>query len=366
MTRGRCLATLAALVAVGVLAGAGLAVAPGATLDQSNPPRATGACSSGGWAPDTPTDYAAQTFTAGTNGSLKNVLIPIGGTVAEVTVTITSVDGSGQPVLTDVLASASVPLPKASSYTVVDVLFSTPAKIQAGKQYAIVLSAAAENFAGGVFVFWQADLGASVSGPGGVPCPAGIYTPGRAWTKGLGPLGADADFFFQTYVEPSTRLTVQKAGTGSGTVTDATNALACGSTCAADFPTGFSTTLTAVAEAGSIFAGWSGDACSGTSPTCSFSAAADATITATFTAKATLVVKKTGAGKVASRPAGIACGSTCKHQFVPGPLTLTAKASAGWRFLHWQGSCRGTRPTCHLTLKSGKTARAAAAFGKKK
>ncbi len=58
-------------------------------------------------------------------------------------------------------------------------------------------------------------------------------------------------------------VTVSKAGTGSGTVTSAPAGVDCGSTCSAQFADGASVTLTAVAAAGSTFAGWSG-ACSGT------------------------------------------------------------------------------------------------------
>jgi hypothetical protein len=59
-------------------------------------------------------------------------------------------------------------------------------------------------------------------------------------------------------------LTVTKTGTGGGTVSsDLQPGIACGATCAYDFATGTTVTLTATPAAGSTFIGWSG-ACSGT------------------------------------------------------------------------------------------------------
>jgi subtilisin family serine protease len=76
-------------------------------------------------------------------------------------------------------------------------------------------------------------------------------------------------------------VTANKAGTGSGLVTSTSSAINCGNTCFAQFPLGTSATLTAQANAGSTFGGWSGGGCSGTGA-CTLSA--DATVTATFDA----------------------------------------------------------------------------------
>ena len=54
-------------------------------------------------------------------------------------------------------------------------------------------------------------------------------------------------------------LSVQKAGAGFGTVTGAAGAISCGATCNASLPYGTAVTLTAAADVGSTFAGWSGD-----------------------------------------------------------------------------------------------------------
>lgn len=55
-------------------------------------------------------------------------------------------------------------------------------------------------------------------------------------------------------------LTVSKEGTGSGTVTSAPAGIDCGMTCQGSFDSGTEVTLMATPAAGSVFAGWSGDA----------------------------------------------------------------------------------------------------------
>jgi hypothetical protein len=75
-------------------------------------------------------------------------------------------------------------------------------------------------------------------------------------------------------------LTVAKAGSGSGTVVSAAAGIACGATCAANVPSGTNIVLTATADSGSTFAGWSG-ACAGTAA-CSVTPRAATNVTATF------------------------------------------------------------------------------------
>jgi hypothetical protein len=75
-------------------------------------------------------------------------------------------------------------------------------------------------------------------------------------------------------------LTVTLAGGGTGTVSG--SGITCAPGCAASYPAGTPVTLTALAAAGSTFAGWSGD-CSGTG-TCQLTTDAERAVTATFTA----------------------------------------------------------------------------------
>ncbi|HKS81170.1 MAG TPA: hypothetical protein VJR23_06660 [Candidatus Acidoferrales bacterium] len=152
-------------------------------------------------------------------------------------------------------------------------------------------------------------------------------------------------------------LTVTEAGTGSGSVSSAPSGILCPSTCTANFASGTQVTLTAIANSGSTFAGWSGNAaCSGTG-TCTITMSAAESVTATFnTQQFALTVTKagTGTGTVTSSPAGINCGSTCSANFNSGSqVTLTAIPNSGSTFAGWSGNaaCSGTG-TCTITMSA--------------
>lgn len=76
-------------------------------------------------------------------------------------------------------------------------------------------------------------------------------------------------------------LSISKVRTGTGNVSSNPSGISCGETCGAEFATGAVVTLTATAEDGSIFAGWSGGGCSGTA-NCVINLKTNATITAAF------------------------------------------------------------------------------------
>lgn len=76
-------------------------------------------------------------------------------------------------------------------------------------------------------------------------------------------------------------LVVSKSGSGSGTVTSAPAGISCGGDCAENYSSGTPVTLTATANPGSTFAGWSG-ACAGTG-TCTVTMSAATSVMATFT-----------------------------------------------------------------------------------
>ena len=76
-------------------------------------------------------------------------------------------------------------------------------------------------------------------------------------------------------------LTVNKTGAGAGLVTSSPDGINCGETCNITFYINNFVTLSAVPAAGSYFAGWTGEGCSGTG-TCSVWMGADRTVTATF------------------------------------------------------------------------------------
>ncbi|VAX11329.1 hypothetical protein MNBD_GAMMA26-2654, partial [hydrothermal vent metagenome] len=70
------------------------------------------------------------------------------------------------------------------------------------------------------------------------------------------------DLVLSGYAElPQHRLTIAKDGTGSGIVQAA--GIDCGTTCAKDYAEGTVVTLSALSNADSVFAGWSGGGCSG-------------------------------------------------------------------------------------------------------
>jgi hypothetical protein len=145
-------------------------------------------------------------------------------------------------------------------------------------------------------------------------------------------------------------LTVTRTGNGSVSSTPA--GISCGSACSATFTAGTRITLSATPAAGSIFTGWSGGGCSGTS-TCALTLATATTVSAAFaTAPVAVTVVRAGLGNgsIASAPAGIACGTTCSASFPSGSaVVLTATATAGSVFVGWSGGgCSGTS-TCTVT-----------------
>ncbi len=75
-------------------------------------------------------------------------------------------------------------------------------------------------------------------------------------------------------------LSVNKTGTGDGTVTSNPSGINCGNTCQADFEVDTTVTLTAIALDGSEFTGWSG-ACSGTG-TCQVTMSQARSVTVNF------------------------------------------------------------------------------------
>jgi type II secretory pathway pseudopilin PulG len=61
----------------------------------------------------------------------------------------------------------------------------------------------------------------------------------------------------------------------------------------------------------------------------------------------------TGSGSVSSSPGGIACGSSCSHDYTSGTqVTLSAAAASGSTFAGWSGGgCSGTG-TCTVTMSA--------------
>ncbi len=153
-------------------------------------------------------------------------------------------------------------------------------------------------------------------------------------------------------------LTINKTGTGSGEISSQPTGIHCGTQCSANYARGVVVTLTASAQSGSSFEGWSG-ACSGSHSSTSVTLNADQSCTATFktipappppppappepsppTVSYKLALKKagTGSGTVSSEPAGIECGSDCLQYYTGDTeITLSVTAATGSSFVGWEG-----------------------------
>src|SRR4029077_2977599 len=131
--------------------------------------------------------------------------------------------------------------------------------------------------------------------------------------------------------------------------------------CTNAFDYGTVVTLTATADAGSVFTGWTGAGCSGTG-TCVVTVDAAHSVTATFgLGTHTLDVSKdgTGTGSVSSSPAGIDCGATCSNAFGDGAVvTLTATADVGSDFTGWTGAGGSGTGDCVVTMDAAHSATA--------
>jgi hypothetical protein len=148
-------------------------------------------------------------------------------------------------------------------------------------------------------------------------------------------------------------LTVERIGTGSGTVTSNPAGIDCGPDCTESLPEGTKVTLTATPAPGSVFDHWTGGGCTG-SGTCTTTMSTARIARAVFIAvgQRTLTVSRagTGRGTVTSSPAGIDCGQACVADFgVGAKVTLTATAAAGSRFAGFSGACTGTG-SCRVTM----------------
>lgn len=158
-------------------------------------------------------------------------------------------------------------------------------------------------------------------------------------------------------------LTVNLAGTGAGVVKSSDQLIDCAGDCSEIYLENKKVTLEASAGENSYFAGWSGDACAGsTKPNCSFTMDSNKSITATFGPNPTLNLTKTGDGRgnIKSSTSGIDCGPDCQASSAQFPykkkITLTVKVDSSTTFLGWSGDvCDGiTKPQCKILMDSDK------------
>lgn len=155
-------------------------------------------------------------------------------------------------------------------------------------------------------------------------------------------------------------VTVERGHGGGGTVSSSVGGIACGTTCRASVVDNTTLTLTATADASSMFTGWSGP-CTGSDPTCSFKVSEDVTVGAAFDLKRYTVTVKLaglGVGTVTAMPGELSCPGTCSMSVDAGSvltLTATAAAQAQSKFVGWgTPACSGTAP-CVLPINGDQT-----------
>ncbi len=145
------------------------------------------------------------------------------------------------------------------------------------------------------------------------------------------------------------QLTVEKSGTGTGTVTSSPAGINCGADCNERYTSGTNIVLTASPATGSTFGNWTN------CPTvdgnlCRLNITTNITVRAQFDSGGDgggdtlhrLDVAVTGVGSVTSSPAGINCGNDCDENYTDGTnVNLTANPGDGYVFSRWEGACSG-------------------------
>ena len=156
-------------------------------------------------------------------------------------------------------------------------------------------------------------------------------------------------------------LSINKTGTGSGTVTSTPTGISCGTDCSETYASGTVVVLTATADAGSTFTGWSG--CPSVNEnTCTVTMDANKSVFATFDSSTYYDVSATTAGTgsgTISAP-GLSCAdNTCSGTFLRNTvISITASASPGSAFSGWSGCdyyYLGADNTCYVTMTGNKS-----------
>ncbi len=178
-------------------------------------------------------------------------------------------------------------------------------------------------------------------------------------------------------LKPTATLTLNKGGTGSGTVSSKPKAINCGATCTtqdASVPTGETIVLKAKASTGMTLSSWSGckaETGVGTvEGTCTVSLSGASAVTASFsgTAKAIanaqkLTLTKAGSGHGTVKAAGLTCEVLCTStvSLYQGPttkpgktVTLKATSAPGSKTVVWSGCESEPEGNCVVTMEGAK------------
>ncbi len=228
-----------------------------------------------------------------------------------------TVPGSADATVTAIFMPTSL-LTVAKAGTGAGLVTSNPAGITCGATCstafvtgsAVTLTAAATQ--GSVFTGWT---GGGCSGTAGC-----IVTLNAAST-------VTATF---TAVPTTAMLSIAKTGTGAGTVTSSPSGITCGVTCNASYTIGTSVTLSATADSGSSFTGWSGGGCDG-NKSCVVTSTADTTVTANFVTNTATSISLGAAILPSGRSVQVGSGATLFGTMInsgPGTATFCTVAPA--------------------------------------
>ncbi len=160
-------------------------------------------------------------------------------------------------------------------------------------------------------------------------------------------------------------LKVEKTGTGTGKVTSSPPGVDCGADCNELYEEGTEVTLSATADEGSTFTGWSGAGCSGIGA-CEVTMSEAKTVTAGFEKDEegiplSVETEGTGSGVVTSDKGTISCDPFCSDEYEEGTVVvLTASPASGSVFVSWKycdkGGVNGRQ--CTMTVDKAKTVKA--------
>jgi hypothetical protein len=224
----------------------------------------------------------------------------------------------------------------------------------------------------------------TVSGPGGIDCPGACSAefehetevtlsassdPGSeaaTWTgcDDVNPSNecevtmSAAKNVTATFAVETNALKVEIEGNGSGSVTGP-GGINCPGACSGHYVFGTEVKLGAASVTGTRAVTWGGCDNVNASNECEVTVDAAVEVTATFKLeKRELIVFRTGtgAGHVASGPAGIGCGGTCHALFDYGTVVLlTGTSGAGTQAIAWSGCAEVTSTNrCKVTLDATK------------
>jgi Divergent InlB B-repeat domain/PKD domain len=162
-------------------------------------------------------------------------------------------------------------------------------------------------------------------------------------------------------LKPKFKLTVEKTGIGTGTVTSSTGGISCGVDCEEEDTEGTVVTLSQKSSPDSNFKGWTGCE-SEPEGKCKVTMSAAKEVKAKYELKPkfklTVTKSGTGSGTVTSSPSGINCGGDCEEEYPEGEvIALTPTPSSGSKFVAWTGACTGAG-ACNVTMSAAKAVNA--------